>query len=160
MQHELFYSKLRPFVEDSSLPEAILNSSSGKNPHRAAALEMIFERSIQEYRERVVASAKEPKTQNPPTKPAVTDEKPTTVEPTVVGQKPPTVTPIVTEERPATVKPTITEEKPATVKDTPFKSRKKRTPSQQPFLQQFQQSPSQQPPPRIDNWLFGGRPPF
>jgi len=85
MEHELFYSKLRPLVESSSLVEVIRGSSSGENSHRAAALELFFERSVQEYREGVTAGAKKPKTQPPPPDPSVTDKKPEAVKPTQKG---------------------------------------------------------------------------
>ena len=126
MQHQLFHSKLKQSVEDSSLLEMIETSSSGENPHRAATMEMIFERSIQEHRERAALSAKEPTTQHPLAK--STGEKPTTVEPTVAGKKPLVVKPTVTEEKPATAKPTVTEEKLVITKDTPFKPKKKQAP--------------------------------
>jgi len=81
MEHELFYSKLRPSVESSSLVEVIRGSSSGENSHRAAALELFFERSVQEYREGVAAGAKEPKTHPLPPDPPATGKKPGAVEP-------------------------------------------------------------------------------
>ena len=115
MQHELFYSKLRPSVEGYSILEIIRNSYSGDNPHHAATMEMIFERSIREYREKAAAGVKEARTQPPPTKPTATDEKSAVAEPTV------------TSEKPATAKPKVTE-KPTTAKPKPVKSEKKQAP--------------------------------
>ena len=93
MQHELFYSKLKHSVEGSSLLEVISNSSSGENPHRAAAMESIFERSIQERRERVAAGVQKLKTRPPPADPPATDKKPQTVKsaPVQSGKRPQTV---------------------------------------------------------------------
>lgn len=76
MQHKLLYSKLRPSVKGSSLHEVIGGSFSGENPHRAAAMELIFERTIQERREGVAAGAAEPNTQPSPANPPATDKKP------------------------------------------------------------------------------------
>jgi hypothetical protein len=119
MQHELFHSKLKPSVESSSLLEIIRSSSAGETPHRATAMELTFERSIQEHKERMVARAKESKLQSPPAKPPATDEKPAAVKPT-----------LVTGEKSPVVKPTpVTNEKPATAKPTPVKSEQKQAPS-------------------------------
>ena len=94
MQHELFYSKLRPLVDDSSLLEIIRSSYSGENPHRAAAMEMIFERSIQEHREVIGANTKKSQTEGQDRKSTVTEEKPTAVEPTITGEEPIAVEPV------------------------------------------------------------------
>ena len=93
MQHELLCSKLRPATEGSSLLEMVKGSSSGETPHRAASMELIFERSIREHKERIVAAGakelkpqsspekKESKPQSPPAKPPPTDKKPVKVQP-------------------------------------------------------------------------------
>jgi len=60
MQHSLLFSKLRPSVEGSSFLETIRESSSGEHPHRAVAMEQIFERAIYDCRERVSSQAKKP----------------------------------------------------------------------------------------------------
>lgn len=78
MEHKLFYSKLKSSVEGSALLEIIGSSSSGEDPHRAASMELIFERSIREHKERIVIGAKESKTQPPPADPPVTGKKPVT----------------------------------------------------------------------------------
>lgn len=81
MQHKMLYSTLRPAAEGSSLLEMVKGSSSGENPHRAASMELVFERSIREHRERMAAGAKKPKPQPaPPEKPPTTNEKPVKVE--------------------------------------------------------------------------------
>ena len=126
MQHELFYSKLRPLVEDSSLLETIRSSYSGQNPHRAAAIEMIFDRSIQEHRERIAAGTRKSRKRGRSWKSAVTTEKPAAAEPTITGEEPTAVEPTITEksaavkptstEEPATAEPTATGVKPATTK--------------------------------------------
>ena len=48
MEHELFQSELKPLVDSALVPSMIRGSSSGLNSYRAAAMELIFERSIQE----------------------------------------------------------------------------------------------------------------
>ena len=58
MEHELFQSKLKSSVDGALVSSIIRSSSSGLNPHRTAAMELILERSIQERRERMFAKAK------------------------------------------------------------------------------------------------------
>lgn len=55
MQHKLFYSKFKPSVERSSLLEIIGESPLGENPHRAVVMELIFERTIDDCQERMLA---------------------------------------------------------------------------------------------------------
>ena len=52
MEYELFRSELKPSVDGALLSKTIRGSSSGENSHRAAVMESIFERSIQERRDR------------------------------------------------------------------------------------------------------------
>ena len=59
MEHELFQSRLKPSVESGSVPEIIRSSSSGLDSHRTAALELLFERSIQKRRERMFTRVKD-----------------------------------------------------------------------------------------------------
>jgi len=58
MEHELFQSELKPSVDGALISGMIRSSSSGLHSHRAAAMELILERSIQERRERMLAKAK------------------------------------------------------------------------------------------------------
>ena len=58
MEHELFWSKLKPSVDDTLISDTIRSSSSGENSHRTAAMELIFEKSIQGRRERILAKLK------------------------------------------------------------------------------------------------------
>jgi len=53
MEHKLFKSELKPLVDGALVSNIIRSSSSGLNSHRAAAMELVFERSIQELREKV-----------------------------------------------------------------------------------------------------------
>ena len=55
MEHELFQSKLKHSVDGALISNIIRGSSSGGNSHRAAAVELILERSIQEHRKRTSA---------------------------------------------------------------------------------------------------------
>ena len=102
------------------LLEIIGNSFSGENPHRAAAMELIFERSIQEHRERVVASA-ESKIQSQPAKTSIREN---------FGTAKPTP---VSEEKLTTVIPaSVLEGGLATVKAAPVKIAKKQSPIPDP----------------------------
>lgn len=58
MEHELFHSKLKPSVDGALISHMIESSSSGKHPHHTAAMVLIFGRSIQERRKRMLAKAK------------------------------------------------------------------------------------------------------
>ena len=52
MEHELFQSKLKPSVDGALLSDIIRSSSSGQSSYRTAAMELLFERSIQARRKR------------------------------------------------------------------------------------------------------------
>ena len=58
MEYELFQSELKSSVNGALISGMIRSSSSGLHSHRAAAMELILERSIQDRRERVLAEAK------------------------------------------------------------------------------------------------------
>lgn len=60
MQHSLLFSRLRPSVEGPSFLETIRGSASGEHPHRAVAMEQIFEKAIYDCRERVLYRTKKP----------------------------------------------------------------------------------------------------
>ena len=51
MEHELFQSELKPSVDGALISGMIRSSSSGLYSHRAAAIELILERSIQDRRD-------------------------------------------------------------------------------------------------------------
>lgn len=123
MEHKLFYSKLKPSVEDSALFEIIGSSSSGEKPHRAASMELIFERSIREHKERIAACAKESKTQPPPADPSVTDKKPTIDKESAMSKKSATGKEPAMDEEPAV------DEKPVTTEPAPVKPKKRQPPS-------------------------------
>jgi len=59
MEHELFQSELKPSVDGALVSGMIRSSSSGLHSHRAAATELILERSIQDRRERMLAKTKD-----------------------------------------------------------------------------------------------------
>jgi len=69
MEHEFFQSELKPLVDDALVPDIIRSSSSGLNSHRAAAIELILERSIQDRRERMLTKAKSRPRPNPTPQP-------------------------------------------------------------------------------------------
>ena len=75
MEHELFQSKLKPLVDANLLSKIIGSSSSGESPHRTAAMELIFERSIQERRERTLARVRESPQPGPVPEPKRRSEK-------------------------------------------------------------------------------------
>jgi len=58
MEHELFQSKLKPLVDEASVLKMIRSISSGENSHRAAAVELVLERSVQERRKRMIAKVR------------------------------------------------------------------------------------------------------
>jgi len=59
MEHELFQSELKPSVDRALVSNVIRSSSSGLNSHRAAAMELVFERSIQKRSEQVLMKGAE-----------------------------------------------------------------------------------------------------
>ena len=67
MEHKLFHSKFKHLVERSFLLDIIEESPSGENPHRVAAMELIFDKAIDDCRERVFTQMDKP----PPTDPTV-----------------------------------------------------------------------------------------
>lgn len=69
MEHELFQSKLKPLVDTTLLSKTIRTSSSGENPHRAAALVLILERSIQERCKRTFTGVNSTPRRDPAPKP-------------------------------------------------------------------------------------------
>ena len=57
MEHNLFRSGVRHWVDATLLPNIIRNSSSGENSHRAAAMELLLERSIEDCRKRMLTKS-------------------------------------------------------------------------------------------------------
>ena len=58
MEHELFQCELKPLVGTTSLSKMIRSTSSGENPHRAAVMELLLDRSIQERRGRTLTKVR------------------------------------------------------------------------------------------------------
>ena len=54
MEYELYRSKLKPLVDRTLIHNVIDSSSSGEHPHRWETMALVFERSIQERRERML----------------------------------------------------------------------------------------------------------
>ena len=88
MEHELFQSKLKPSVDGSSVSDIIRSTSSGIHSYRAAAMELIIERSIQERRERKFTKAKNSLRPDPTPQPKI--EVPNTPAPQVQSPAPAT----------------------------------------------------------------------
>ena len=59
MEHDLFWSKLKPTVDRTLLFNIIQSSCLGEHSHRTVAMELVLERSIQERRKGVLAKAKD-----------------------------------------------------------------------------------------------------
>ena len=76
MEHELFQSKLKPSVDAALLSEMIRSSLSGGHPHRAAAMELIFERSIRERHGRMLTKEKRAVRPNPAPQPEESEDTP------------------------------------------------------------------------------------
>lgn len=75
MEHEIFHSELKPSIDDGSLSKIIRCSSSGENSHRAAAMVLIFERSVRERRERMATRVRDSLRQRPPPEPKRSNER-------------------------------------------------------------------------------------
>lgn len=60
MEHDLFCSRLKPLVDRTLLFNIIEGSCLGEHPHRAAAMELVLGRSIQQRRERMLVKVKDP----------------------------------------------------------------------------------------------------
>ena len=88
MEHELFQSQLKPSVDSSLVSEIIRSTSLGIHSHRAAAMELIIERSIQERRERKFTKAKNSSRRDPAPQPKI--EAPNTPAPQVQSPAPAT----------------------------------------------------------------------
>jgi hypothetical protein len=86
MEHELFQSKMKPSVDAASVSDIIRSSSSGLNPHRTAAIELILGRSIEERRERILAGDRF--WSDPTPQPKRTSEAPNTPTPQVQSSAP------------------------------------------------------------------------
>jgi hypothetical protein len=59
MEHDLFWSRLKPLVDRASISNLIESSCSGEHSHRTAAMELVLERSIQERRKRALVKVKD-----------------------------------------------------------------------------------------------------
>ena len=58
MEYELYQLKLKPLVKRTLVRNIIESSSTGEHPHHSVAMGLIFEKSIQEHRERMLLKAK------------------------------------------------------------------------------------------------------
>ena len=76
MEHELFRSKLKPLVDRTLIHSVIDSSSSGEYPHRWEAMTLVFERAIQERRERMSEEAKNVAQFSPTSQPEGSTEAP------------------------------------------------------------------------------------
>jgi len=75
MEHQLFQCELKPSVDDDLLSKIIQSSSSGENSHRAAAMELIFERSVRERRERMAVRVRDSLRPGPAPEPKRSNER-------------------------------------------------------------------------------------
>ena len=105
MENELFRSKFKHLVERSSLLDMIKDSPSGENPHRAAAMELIFDQAIDDCRERVFAVVEKSSPADPTVQPnsscwLSTTTQSTAVQPssTKIRSKPTTVQSVQTQD--------------------------------------------------------------
>jgi len=86
MEHELLQSKLKPPVDSSLVSDITRSISSGTNSYRAAAMELIIERSIQKRRERNFTKAENSLRPDPTPQPKI--EMPNTPAPQVRSPAP------------------------------------------------------------------------
>lgn len=77
MEFELFRSRLKPLVNRTLIPHMIEESSSGKHPHRAVAMGLILERSIQERCKRELDKVKDASPLDSTSQPERSTETPT-----------------------------------------------------------------------------------
>ena len=99
MEYELFYSKLKPSVGRSSLLDVIGDSPLGENPHRVVAMELIFDKAIDDCQERMLVRAKK----SPHVDPAVLPSN---------RKKSASTLTTVTQPTPAQLPPQLTQSKP------------------------------------------------
>ena len=114
MQHELFHSKFKPLVGRSLILDIIKDSPLGETPHRAVAMELIFDRAIDDCQERMLAQAKESSRADPVVQPdgcgkASARSTFTAVTQPTTKQPPPPTTQSTTTLQPAQTQPPRTE---------------------------------------------------
>lgn len=117
MEHELFHSELKHLVERSSLLDIIKDSPSGENPHRVAAMELIFDKIIDDYRERVFSRVDK----SPPADPTVQVNSNVGTTPSVFPDTQPTAVNLpfpIRKSKPSLVQPVKTQDLQAK-QDTP-----------------------------------------
>ena len=131
MEHELFQSTLKPSVNSALLSDIIRSSSSGQSSYRTAAMELLFERSIQARRKRALTKVKGVRP-DPTLQPTRTGEAPNMSTPQIQSPTPPTAlqstsqllpnvnTSISTSPTPAVTKRTVSQNSPTPSK-TPQK---------------------------------------
>ena len=89
MEHGLFQSELKPSVDGALVSDIIRSSSSGQNSHRTAAMELLFERSVQARRKRAFTKVKGVRP-DPTLQPTRTSEAPNMPTPQMQSPTPPT----------------------------------------------------------------------
>ena len=67
MEHDLYWSKLKPLVDRTSLSSIIEGSCSGEHPHRMSAIQLVLDRSIQEHGKRMLVGMKDASQPDPTT---------------------------------------------------------------------------------------------
>jgi len=108
MQHKLFYSKLKSSVSRSSLSDAIRDSPLGENPHRRVAMELVFDKTIDDCRERMLARAKKSSQADPAEQPS-SRGKASSTRAAVTQSTPAYLPPPETQSRPTVVQPDQTQ---------------------------------------------------
>jgi len=81
MEHDLFHSRFKSPVGRSSLLDIIRDSPLGENPHREVAMELVFDRTIDDCQERMLAKAKKSSQADPAVQPSSHDESTSTLTP-------------------------------------------------------------------------------
>jgi len=115
MQHELFHSKFKPLVGRSLILDIIKDSPLGENPHRAVAMELIFDRTIDDCQQRMLAQAKKPSRADPVVQPdscgkaSARSSFTAVTQPTTKQPPPPTTQSNSTAPQPAQTRPPRTE---------------------------------------------------
>ena len=136
MEHDLFHSRFKSSVGRSSLLDIIRDSPLGENPHREAAMELVFDRTIDDCQERMFAKAKKSSQAGP------------VIQPNSHEKSRPTLTPV---KQPATAQPSSLSGWIKSAAVQPTQTQPLRTEPDSPKMQLPQpsrvQSPNPQPQP-------------
>ena len=138
MQHKLFYSKFKSSVGRSSFLDIIRDSPSGENPHHMIPMGLIFDRTIDDCQERMLAQARKLSQADPVVQPDGRGEATSTL--TTVA-RPAQPQPLPPTTQPAQPQPLPPATQPPTMQPVPQATRSKPTAVQQVQTQPLRTEP-------------------